>query len=174
MQFEVVDETKIVVEAPLVGITPNSVLNQLNRAFGLSGTLGRLRRQEVGSELICDHQMWIQIRRNLQQRRQQAVVPRQHVVLVSEILYGSGPVEIRQQSFIAQTESFHRFRRSDVKNFLQACASAHAVNLHKRENRGTQKEGQEDAREECSSPARTHFKFRCSKIRTAPLKAIAA
>jgi hypothetical protein len=95
------------------------------------------------------------------------------MVLVAEVLHGSRPVDIREKALIAETESLHDFGRADVENFFQARAGGQSIDSHQSDNRANQKKKQEPGRQDCSLAAGSHFKFRCSKISTAPLSAIA-
>ena len=174
LDIHIVDKAKVVVEVPFIGIVLNAVFHQLNGAIGLACTPGRRGRQKTGAEVVRRHQMRIQCGSNLQQRGEQIVVRGVVVMAIAEILNGARPVNVSEKAFVAEAGALQNLGRTDVKNFFQGGLGANLVDASQHQHASDQATQQTDAGGDCDAMPGFHFRFLCSKMRTAPLRAIAA
>src|SRR6266498_3508596 len=119
--------------------------------------------------------MWVECGRDLEQGRQFVITALMEVVTMTEILYGPRPVDACHQSVKAQAGMLHQLRGADVKRVIDNCSRANLVDVIRQQNTGSQRDGEAYRRKCSGAQARTqvHFKFRRSKMRTAPLRAAA-
>src|SRR6202030_1471861 len=128
----------------------------------------------TGAELVRRHQVRIQCGSNLQQRGEQIVVVGLVAMAIAEILNCARPVDIGEKAFVAETGALQNLGRTDVKNFFQRGLGTNLVDSSQHQHAGDQASQQSDAGGDCDPTPCLHFRFLCSKISTAPLRAIAA
>ena len=63
--------------------------------------------------------MRIQVRREIEKRRQQVVSERMLLMVGTEILHRARPVDVGDQAGEAEAEEFQEFRRADIQAFFQ-------------------------------------------------------
>src|ERR1700731_248492 len=101
LELHVVNETQVVVQAPVIGIVLNSIIHQCDGTFWLSSTI-LPGGQEAAAKIISDGKMWIQMRRDFEKRRQEIVVRSLILGLPSEVLHGARPINACHESVVAE------------------------------------------------------------------------
>jgi len=174
LKIHVIDEAQIVIELPVVGIVLDAVLHQPNRVLGLSCAARWRRSEKAGSELISHNQFRIEMRGDVEQRKKQVIASRAVVVPSAKILHGARPIDIGKQAVVAQTGALQHLGRIEIQHVFERGLWAKFVGAMKYYGTGRQKNGNARPGNDRNFAALLHFRFRCSKMSTAPLRAIAA
>src|SRR5258708_36782028 len=104
---------------PVIRIETDTFLQQVYGLTRLSGALRRFLRQEKRSVVVGDQQIGVEIGGDVQQGIEQIVVDIFDDVFFAEILHRPGPVDVRQQTAVAQTHTLQGPARGDVENVLE-------------------------------------------------------
>ena len=91
----------------------------------------------------------------------------------AEILHGASPIDIGEQSVIAEAQTLHGFRRSKEEDVFQRGGGSHLVDTAQEDDRPSQAGQQEHCGGDRDS-SRIHFRLRRWKINTAPHSAMVA
>src|ERR1700688_3822707 len=118
-KVHVINKAQIVVEPPVLGVILNTVLHQLDRALGLSRTVGRFGCQETAAKFIGDHEMRIQLSRDFEKGRQQIVTSGAESMPVAEVLHGARPINAGQQTVVTETGTLNYLRRVKEQDFVE-------------------------------------------------------
>ena len=151
----------------------DSVFHERERRSRQARAAGRFRSQKVGPKLVRWQKSWIQFRRDFQQRRQQAEIAGTTVMPFPEILHRARPVNVGQQTGVAEAHPPQHPGRAHIKRFLRYRSPPQVVDgIERCHCAGHGKQQYSDRHQVRASPG-THFRFRRWKISTAPEMAIA-
>jgi len=117
--------------------------------------------------------MRIELRGDLQQRREEVIAGFAVMVPEAEILHRASPVDVRQQPVITETHPFQHLGRADVQDFFERGPGPYFVRMMQGHSAGAEESNHAGCGND-GSLAAVHFRFRFSKISTAPLRAMAA
>src|SRR5438270_7922456 len=102
MPLHVVNEAEVEIQVPIVGELLDAALDQLNRQIGMASTLRRFLRQEDRTKFVGRLELWIELYGDIQERSQHLVLPAAGYAVITEILHGTGPVNVGQQAAVAE------------------------------------------------------------------------
>src|SRR5580700_739585 len=174
LEIHVVDKSQIVVELPVVGIVLNAIFHQLDRTLGLSRPVRRRRSQEASSKLIGRNQLRIEVRRYVEQGIEKVVALRAGVMPSTKILHGARPIDIGKKAVVTQAGALEHLGRTEEQHFFEAGLRTKIVGATQHYGAGCQKNDDRRAGNDRNFAALLHFRFLCSKMSTAALRAIAA
>ena len=174
LEIHVIDEAQVVVELPVVGIILNAVLHQPDRLFRLARTIRWWWCQKTGAKLVGHYEMRIKLGCDLQQGKKQIVALGIVMMPSAKILHGTSPIDVGKKAVIAQTGSLQYRGRTQEQDFFDSGARTKLVGAMKEQGAGSQGKNETAAGDERNFAALIHFRFRCSKMSTAPLSAMAA
>ena len=140
MKLHVIDEAQVVIQMPVVRIILNAVLDQLNRALGLSSAVRRFWGEEAGAKLVSNHEMWIEVCGDFKKRRQQVVTGGEVVMPVAEILHGARPINTGHQTVVSEAGALDYFRRTEEQDFIKGRLRTKLVRVMQHHATGSQRE----------------------------------
>src|ERR1700733_12078377 len=79
----------------------------------------RFWSKKIRAKLICRQEPWIKFRGDFEQRSEQTEISGAAVMVIAEILHGASPINIGQQSRVAEAHTTQRFRRAQIQSFLR-------------------------------------------------------
>src|ERR1700722_4663119 len=174
LKIHVIDKAQIVVELPVVGIVLDAIFHQLNRALRLSRPFRRGRSQEASSKLISRNQLRIEVRRYVEQGIEKVVAFRDGGLPSADILHSARPIDIGKKAVVTQAGALEHLGRTEIQHFFDRGLWTKFVDAMKHYSAGCQKNDETRAGNDRYFAALLHFRFRCSKMSTAALRAMAA
>src|SRR5207248_2114075 len=102
-----------VIEPPILRISLDTALDKVYGSFHVPRAVWWWLGEEDGSEFVGRNEVRIQSHRYVKQGSKRLVLLSAGLMLSSEVLDDSGPVDIRQESGVPETELLHSLRRRD-------------------------------------------------------------
>src|ERR1035441_749511 len=87
---------------------------------------------------------------------------------VAKILYRARPVDIGKQSVVAEAQAFDPLGRVEIEDFFERSLVAHLIQPPQEHDGTGQRKQQQNASRHRNLARASHFRFRRSKISTAP------